>query len=217
MKKVIVLILFISTTVYPINAREFTDQKYAVGKPGLKLTYSSKANDLPGSVVRKLELTAGSIEEKNGIPYQWIELKAEKENTQAFSVWMLASAYPSETLKNAQNDILRYILLKTDSIPIEFINQTKGGVVLPNTGAWEHLLPRTENGEDPFSSLPNNIKHLGHEYKLEGHKQSDVPPAPKATKVISLTPDLLIGVPHNAKVKDETRRYDESDYEYIPL
>ena len=217
MKQVIVLILFICTTVYPINASNSTEQKYPAGKPGLKLIYSSKTNDLPSSVVRILELTAGSIEEQNGIPYQWIQLKAEKEKKQTFSVWILASTYPSETLKNAQNNIIRYILLKSDSIPIEFINQTKGGVVLPNTGAWEHLLPRTENGEDPFSLLANNIKYLGHEYKLEGHKQSELPSAPKAIKVISLTPDLLIGVPHNSKVKDETRRYDESDYEYVEL
>lgn len=221
MKKVIILlfafIAFASNTVYKVNAKEFADKKYPLGKPGLRLIYSSEANDLPGSVVRKLELTAGSIEEKNGIPYQWIQLKAEKENKQTFSVWILASTYPSETLKNAQNNILRYILLKTGSDPIEFVNQTKGGVVLPNTGAWEHLLPRTENGKDPINSLAKNIKYLGHEYKLESHKKSDIPSAPKATKVISLTPDLLIGVPHNAKVKDETRRYDESDYEYVEL
>ncbi len=221
MKKVIISLLafvaFLSTTVYQVNAKEFTDQKYPVGKPGLKLSYSSKANDLPASVVRKLELTAGSIVEKNGIPYQWIQLKAEKGNKQTFSVWMLASAYPSETLKNAQNEILRYILLKTDSTPMEFINQTRGGVLLPNTGAWKHLLPRSENGKDIINSKEKRVKYLGLDYKLDGHKQSDVPVAPKATKVISLTPDLLIGVPHNAKVKDETRRYDESDYEYVEL
>ena len=40
---------------------------------------------------------------------------------------------------------------------------------------------------------------------------------PKNIAPIALTPDLLIGVPHNTKQKDQTRRYDESDYEYIPL
>lgn len=217
MKKVIILILFVSTTIYPVNAIDLTDQQYPIGKPGLTLSYISKADDLPASVVRKIELATGAIEEKNGIPYQWIQLKAEKENKQTFSVWMLASSYPSETLKNAQNDISRYILLKADSKPIEFVNQFGRGVVLPNTGAWKHLLPRAENGKDPINSAVKNISYLGLEYKLESHKKSYVPIAPKPMKVVSLTPDLLIGVPHNAKVKDETRRYDESDYEYVEL
>ena len=60
MKKVIILLLAfiasVSTTVYQVNAKDFTDQKYPVGKPGLKLTYNSKANDLPGSVVRALRI-----------------------------------------------------------------------------------------------------------------------------------------------------------------
>ena len=220
MKKVIVLI-FIFLAFEGIdqnaNAKEIIDSQYPIGKPGLKLTYSSKANDLPGSVVRKLELTAGSIEEKNGIPYQWIQLKAEKENKQTFSVWMLASAYPSETLGNAQNDILRYMLLKANSKVVEFVNQSTEVSVLPNTGAWEYLLPRAEKGNNPMQSLDKKIMYLGHEYIRDSYKNSNVPTVPKNAIAINLTPDLLIGVPHNSKVKDETRRYDESDYEYIPL
>ncbi len=89
--------------------------------------------------------------------------------------------------------------------------------MLPNTGAWKHLFPRLENGNDPIGYLGKKVKYLGHAYKLESQKQSDIPSIPKGTRLIKLTPDLLIGAPHNSKVKDNTRRYDESDYEYISL
>jgi hypothetical protein len=35
--------------------------------------------------------------------------------------------------------------------------------------------------------------------------------------VVELLPDRLIGVPHNTRQKDETRRYDDSDYELLRL
>ena len=89
--------------------------------------------------------------------------------------------------------------------------------MLPNTGAWKHLLPRSENGNDPIQTLERKVDYLGHEYILDSHEQSKIPSIPKESTTIRLTPDLLIGVPHNSKVKDETRRYDESDYEYVEL
>ena len=220
MKKIITLIVaVISFASVNLNAsgNEIIDQKFPFGKPGTKLEYSSKANELPGSVVRKFEVTLGRVEKKNGIPYQWLQLNAEKENSQTFSIWILSSAYPSESLKIAQENISRYILSKADSNPIKYTNQNSGRAVLPNTGAWKHLMPRLENGESPFNSKEKKVKYLGLEYKLNSREQSDVPYAPKTTTIINLTPDLLIGVPHNSKVKDETRRYDESDYEYVEL
>lgn len=220
MKKIVLLaiaIITIASTNLMSNVKEKGDQNYPIGKPGLKLTYISKANEFSGSVVSKLELIAGSIEESNGVLSQWLQLDAEKENGQVFSVWMLASDYPSESLKTEQKSIVRYILSGSNSTPLEFVDQTFGGVVLPNTGAWKHLLPRSENGNNPIRSLEKTVKYLGHNYTLDSYKQSTIPSVPKETITIELTPDLLIGAPHNAKVKDETRRYDESDYEYIPL
>lgn len=200
-----------------VNAKEKIDQKYPIGKPGLKLTYSSKVNELPGSVVRRFELTVGCVEEIAGVQSQWLQFTANKENKQSFSIWILSSAYPSELLKVAQKNILRYIVSRPDSKPVEFVNQNLGTPVLPNTGAWKYLLPRSEIRKDPINSLGKKVKYLGHEYILDSHKQVDIPSPPKETVVINLTPDLLIGVPHNSKVKDGIRRYDESDYEYIEL
>ena len=205
-----------SWTNQAANVKDINDQ-YPIGKPGLYLKYSVKADDLPESVVRKIELTLGSIEVKNGIPYQWIKLSAEKGNKQMFSIWLLSLNYPSENYKTAEGSIFRYIISDNNSNSIEFTDQVTGNSVLPNTGAWKFLLPRSPNGESPFYSIENKVNYLGHEYKLDKHRQTNIPSPPKESMAIKLTPNLLIGVPHNKKVKDETRRYDESDYEYIEL
>ncbi|VAX24594.1 hypothetical protein MNBD_IGNAVI01-3106, partial [hydrothermal vent metagenome] len=220
MNKVIILLIVILTHLSAdqrLNAAELKDQNYPIGEPGLKLTYNSVNENLPESVVQKLELTVGAVEKIKGVSYQWLKLTAEKVNEERFSVWTLNSKYPSEEVKTAEKNIARYILSSSNSTPLEFNDQSDGSVVLPITGAWKYLLPRLENGNDPIASLGKKIKYLGLEYKLDDNSRSNVPSSPKETKVISLTPDLLIGVPHNSKVKNETRRYDESDYEYVPL
>lgn len=213
----VALATFVSVCNHQGNAKDKADQLYPIGKPGSKRIYFSRANDLPESVVRKMELTLGAIEEKNGKPVQWLQLNAVKENKQAFSIWMLSSSYPSASEERAQKEIFRYVLDEAVSQPIEFINQSTRGSVLPNTGAWKHLLPRVENGKNPFNSKAEKVRYLGSEYILESKTKSAISPPPEGTIAIKLTPDLLIGVPHNAKVKDETRRYDESDYDYVPL
>ena len=213
----IITILVIASGLQQVLANEINDQQYPIGEPGKMLVYSSNIKNLPGSVVNEIELTLGAVEEKKGISYQWLLMNAKKGNGQKFSVWILASSYPPESMETAQANISRYIISNSNSTSLEFIDQTFGGVVLPNTGAWKHLLPRLENGDSPIHSKEKRVKYLGHEYKLVSRKQSAVSSAPKETKVIGLTPDLLIGAPHNSKVKNETRRYDESDYKYILL
>lgn len=220
MKRTIILIsilLFCVSVFHTGNAKEVLDSKYPIGKPGIKMIYTAREKELPGSVVKKVELTIGAVEEKKGTLYQWLLLNAEKGNGQTFSVWMLASDYPSESLEIARENILRYIFSKTDSSPIEFIHQNHGMVVLPNTGAWKYLIPGSGNVNNPFNSKEKEIKYLGHAYQLDSRIQSDVPLLPDKPEVISLSPELLIGVPHNTKMKDETRKWDDSDYEYVRL
>ncbi|NIO21075.1 MAG: hypothetical protein GTN76_10135, partial [Candidatus Aenigmarchaeota archaeon] len=52
---------------------------------------------------------------------------------------------------------------------------------------------------------------------LEKIEDSKTMILPDDIKTIELLPDVLIGVPHNTKQKDQTRRYDDSDYELIRL
>jgi glycerophosphoryl diester phosphodiesterase len=199
------------------EAAKLEFKEYPLGKPGLSLGYSSKQKELPGSVVREFELVLGAVEIIDGIHYQWLQLNAEKENSQTYSLWILTSAYPSPSREIAQQNILRYLLSSDDSEALEFTDQSSGNSVLPGSGVWEYLLPRSANGNNPIHSPERIVKYLGLEYQLESRKQSIVPAIPHETHCISLTPDLLIGVPHNSKMKDETRRYDESDYEYVLL
>jgi len=218
MKKIIILLVAIFSfigTNQVVYATEQIDQQYPIGKPGQQLTYKSKARELPGSVVRKLELSIGNVEEKDGINYQWLRLKAIKENGQTYDIYFLTSEYPSEILKTAEQNMLRYIVQSGDDNSIEFVNESDGSVILPDTGAWKHLLPRAAMVNNPFNSKVKKVKLLGLGYNLVSVKSSEFQPSPNDTHLISLTPDLLIGVPHNAKVKNEKRRYDETDYEYI--
>jgi hypothetical protein len=194
------------------------DLKYPLGNPGLRLTYHhSNMDKLPAAVVRTIQLLVGSVDQKHGLAYQWLQLHAIKENRETFNVWILCSVYPSRSLKTAQENITRYILQAGDSKPVEFIEQKSNSAILPATGAWEFLLPRPDGETEPFMTLAAKVQYLGHEYRLESHEQSTVLNVPAQPHVIKLTPDLLTGVPHNMRQKDETRRYDESDYEMIRL
>lgn len=194
------------------------DPNNPLGEPGLKLTYRHPTgNKLPASVVRTLELHIGTTEQKNGIALQWLQMTATKENGETYALWLLCSDYPAKELNVAQANVLRYILQEGDLKAVEFRHKKTGMAILPSTGAWQFLLPRPEAGKDPFENLTEKIHCLGHAYHLVNQEQSTIPTIPQDLHTILLSSDLLTGVPHNMRQKDETRRYDESDYELIRL
>jgi hypothetical protein len=193
-----------------------THLKTPLGQPGTHLTYRNSQNILPKSVVRKLVLTLGPTADLAGSPFQWLQLEATKENLEIFRVWLLCSAYPSTDRKTAETQIARY-LVQSGETPVEFRHQKTNLAILPATGAWEFLLPRAEEGNDPIPNPVKKIHFLGHEFRLEKSQPAGEFTLPAAPKVVRLNPELLIGVPHNTRQKDPTRRYDESDYEYIRL
>lgn len=197
------------------NATENDTENYPIGIPGSKLVLRSNTKDLSESVVQTVTLTLGAAVEKNKTTYQWLFLHAIKANGENFTVQFLSTAYPSSDVKIAYNQLKRYVLSQTNRPSIEYIDANNGTVILPNTGAWKHLLPQFENGVNPFQESKKNCTYLGFNYKLKSHKKENIPTFSEETLKIKLTPNLLIGVPHNSKVKNETRRYDESDYEYV--
>lgn len=188
-----------------------------LGKPGTCLTYVHPKKVLPSSVVRQCMLTLGPVEERADKTVQWMQVEAIKESRETFRVWMLCSAYPSRDRRSAKRQILRYLFQPADTPIIEYRHQRSGSAILPTTGAWSFLLPWTEKGEDPFSTPAKKIFYLGHAYQLTSRKQGKELSGPPASQIVQLNPELLIGVPHNTRQKDATRRYDESDYEYAPL
>lgn len=211
-------LLITLASVAKTSAATGTASTFPLGKPGSCWVYQHHSRaKLPGSVARKLVLTTGPIKKQAGVPFQWLQVEATKENQETYRVWFMCSGYPSTDRKNAEKEIFRYVLQQGHAAPVEFRHQRTGLAILPTTGAWQFLLPRTKNAVSPLTTSAKKVHYLGHEYQLAKQDESGEIDLPLTPKVIRLNPELLIGVPHNTRQKDETRRYDESDYEYIRL
>ncbi len=192
-------------------------KKYPLGVPGTTLAFRAATVSLPASVIKEFELILGPVSESNEAAYQWLLLKARKVNGQNFAVWVLSNSYPSADLSDAEKKINRYIFIKDDDKAIEYSHPRTGAPVLPGTGVWKYLFPQSESNFSPLSVKVKSVKYLGLKYVVISNEKATIPSPPSDPEVIHLTPDLMIGVPHNTKVKDETRRWDDSEYEYEPM
>ena len=147
---------------------------------------------LRGSVVRTFTLAESQP--------QWLTLSAVKADGSTFRVWVLSGAGGS---------IARYIVQEGATEPREYRNPVTGAAVLPSPVAWEHLFPLA-------TPDAGRVRYLGHVYIREP-ATVQAPEPPQRTRVVTLRPDLLIGPASNTRQKDETRRYDGTDYELTPL
>ena len=203
-----------------MQKRETAEQKsYPLGEPGQMATYQRESGEsLPNAVVKTLTVVIGSVEEKTGVSSQWICLRATKASGEKFAVWLLGENVPSEDLKVARAATSRYILQIGDDIPLEFRDRFTGEPVLPGLGTWQYLFPKSTDKTAQNSLFPEIAKCLGHTYRLTRiSDSSESATPPEDTQLLSLRPDVLIGPPSNTRQKDETRRYDMSDYELVPL
>ena len=195
-----------------------TRQPYPLGKPGQVATYQHERSDeLLNAVVKTFRVTIGSVEKKVGVAYQWICLRATKANGEKFAVWLLTERQPTEDLNVAHATTSRYILQIEDEAPLEFRNKFTGKPVLPNLGAWQYLCPKPTDKATQNERFPQAVQYLGHTYRRTDIAESSESTEPPDTHLLSLRPDVLIGPPSNTRQKDETRRYDMSDYELVPL
>ena len=166
---------------------------------------------LRGSVVKEFTLSVGRVERGSSGNRQWVNLTATKVSGEQFGIWLLSAGYPPSTLEAARKTTARYIVQEGSERPREYKNPVTGEAVLPSSGAWEHLFPRAID-----SASPVRVRYLGHNYVRESvTERSLVPPAD--TRIVELRPDLLVGPASNTRQKDETRRYDGSDYELMRL
>lgn len=168
-------------------------------RPGTVARYRIAGATLPrASVVTSFELAAGPREGDK----QWVSLAAVKASGEEFRVWMLGVEF-----SRARTD--RYLFQEgRGGKPREYRNALDGRAVLPSQGDWG-MLPT------PALTFPRGVHYLGHRYERESIEQRD-PVAAPAAEVVTL-PDLLIGQASNTRQKDETRRYDGSDYELVRL
>jgi hypothetical protein len=201
-----------------IEADSTSRSQGPIGKPGLVATYRQESGGaIRGCVVRTLVLSLGPLEERNGRQFQWLSLHAAKANGESFRVWILTNGYPPASVRAARETTARYIVQEGDTQALEFRHEFSGEAVLPSLGAWNHLFPRAVEGAFSDGPFAEKMSYLGHVYLLERLEDSRSATGAVDAKVLELLPDVLIGVPHNTRQKDETRRYDDSDYELIRL
>jgi len=139
----------------------------------------------------------------------WIYLSAAKASGGRFEVWLKSADYPSADPEQARKQVTRYILREGSGAPREYRNALTGEAVLPCVGGWEYLLPRPAG--DGFAET---VRLLGHSYVRESIAAASAGP-PAGIRVVALRPDLLVGPAHNFRQKDDRRRWDDSDYEYV--
>ncbi len=191
----------------------------AIGQPGQTALYRHESSTTFGSsMVSTFTLALGDIEKSPSGDHQWICLSATKANGEQFQVFLLSAGYPPLALKAARSRTRRY-LLQEGSLPArEYRNALTGKAVLPSLGGWEYLMPRPVAGADaPAEAFPVEVRYLGHRYARESLSQG-APLLPLSdAKVMMLRTDVLIGQVTNRRQRDETRRYDGSDYDYVLL
>ena len=191
---------------------------FPLGTPGQAATYHiAKDGAIPASVITTYILHLGPVEEKDGTPYQWLHVESHKANGDALNVWLLTSQYPTPTVADAQKTTVRYMVKEATRAAVEYRHLFTGEAVLPSLGAWEYLFPRAADQSVSQEIFPKETRYLGHPYRLENLESAREDPPPMHPAVLELLPDVLIGVPHNTRQKDETRRWDDSEYEYIPM
>jgi len=201
-----------------IEVHTTSSNQGSIGKPGFVATYRHESGGaIPGSVVRTLRLALGPLEEKNGRQFQWLHLHATKANGERFIVWVLTKGYPPASVTAANETTARYILQEGNTQALEFRHQFSGEAVLPSLGVWNHLFPRAADSVFSKDLFTEKTRYLGNVYLLERLEDSKNITPPVNARILDLLPDVLIGVPHNTRQKDETRRYDDSDYELIRL
>ena len=195
-----------------------TRQSYPLGEPGQVATYQHESPDrLPSAVVETFTVIIGAVEEIADRMYQWMCLRVTKANGEKFAVWLLTEKLPSDDLTVARETTSRYILQIQDDRPLECQNKFTGKPILPALGAWQYLFPKPTDKTTQNELFPQTVKYLGHTYRLTDISDSGESAEPPDTHILYLCPDALIGPPSNTRQKDETRRYDMSDYELIPL
>lgn len=182
------------------------------------MTYRYEQSEaLRSNAVERFTLGFGPVESVGNMRCQWLALRATKVNRQQFAVWILSSAFPSRRIDQALATTTRYLLQEGDDRPQEFVHRLTGAPVLPSLGAWDHLWPRSEQGDLRNRTQAPWVTWLGHRYVLVATSRSDTALTPPDSRRLDLLPDVLVGVPSNSRTRDNTRRYDGSDYEMVRL
>ncbi len=160
------------------------------GKPGTTLRYSAIAPSTRVSSIGSFELTFG--------PDGWVSLRAAKRDGSRYQLWILHPAAP-----------VRYIVQEAGGVPREYRHAQTGAAVPPSAVPLSRLLPQAI----PGSAI--EADYLGHRYRQDKVEASAMWALPPDVQLVPLRPDMLVGPASNARQKDETRRWDLSDYTMV--
>ncbi len=161
--------------------------------------------------VSAFTLAAGDVVRTSSGSAQWLEFIFVKKNGESFSLYLLCREYPGRN-PGSSDAVLRYIVREEDQEAVEYRHVLTDTAVLPSLGAWTYLLPRPGPN---FSGFPEHVSLLGHKFRLVSVERGGVE-VPSA-RIVRLLPEVLVGVPHNSRTKDDRRRYDDTEYEYVKL
>ncbi len=187
-----------------------------IGPPGETASYYLKEGAAAGSIVEAFTLALGEVEKSAAGGRQWLSVSATKADGEQFRFYLLSAGYPPLTLKAARASTFRYIFQEGSSPAREYRNALTGRAELPAMGGWEFLFPRSTRESSAAEPFPEEVRYLGLVYTRQSLSQGAAA-APPDAKVVLLRPDVLVGQESNLRQKDETRRYDGSDYEYVKL
>ncbi|MCL4694703.1 MAG: hypothetical protein KJ060_19600 [Candidatus Hydrogenedentes bacterium] len=221
MMKNVTRLLILATIIGTGAERGIAQAVPPIGPPGLTATYALEQSDSakPANVI-ELTMNLGPVDKWNDAVGQWLHLNAVTANGSQFRLWLLSQGWPSSDLKSAQASALRYVLQSGEDRPVEYRHRLTTRALLPTNGAWPYLLPRPFSSSDtlkPDDLFPPSIEYLGHQYVRRSRALGEPVAPPAEMRLVTLRPDVLTGLPHNTRQADETRRFDDSEYEYIPL
>lgn len=189
-----------------------------LGPVGARASYRIEpTGELRASTVRECTLELGDLEQRHGTNFQWLRLSARKAGGEGFCVWLLARSWPPVELAEARRGVARFIVQEGDRPPLEFTHRFTGAAVLPSSGGWEFLLPRPIAGDLRNGVEAPRVSLLGHTYALQGTEQAGAGFGAPEVRRLELLPDVLVGVPSNTRTRDDTRRFDGSEYAMVRL
>lgn len=151
---------------------------------------------------------------------RWVQLEATKANAERYRVWMRFRGEWPASLAEARARAERYVVEAEGRPPVDYRHGGTGGAVLPSLGGWTALWPREETATGEVRLVdpaPPRVQYLGQTYARAEVGAHDFPEPPTEARVMTLRPDLWVGVPSNQKTRDSRRRYDGSEYEMIRL
>lgn len=144
---------------------------------------------------------------------RWQFVHATKGNGEEFWLW-----------RERNNGWFRFsgrsIFQQGDSIPKEFVdigNFRPVPFLYPPVFGARFPWPFDLDDSHPPDKFARRTDFLGHTYRFDAELDPTMAVVPPEARIIRLRSDRLVGVASNMRQKDETRRYDESEYEYKRL